>query len=94
MQDSLLATLRRLDATYGVDPELAAAQAELREIFDAEEARLEDISLEDLDRSEEMLKASLFEVGRLAGLSEDQSEIDWQRIKLDAQFSDIHLEEL
>ncbi len=53
-----------------------------------------DFSLTDLEQSEKMLKQSLFTVGRLAGLSDDNLEIDWQKIKLETQFSDIHIEEL
>jgi hypothetical protein len=53
-----------------------------------------DLSLADLDDSEQMLKESLFNVGRMAGLNEDRLGIDWQRIKLNSQFSDIHIEEL
>jgi len=53
-----------------------------------------EMSLSDLERSEQMLKESLFEVGHVAGLTDDQIELDWQRIKLEAQFEDIHIEEL
>jgi hypothetical protein len=53
-----------------------------------------DLSLTDLEQSEQMLKNSLFEVGHISGLDENQIEIDWQRIKLEAQFGDIHIEEL
>jgi hypothetical protein len=53
-----------------------------------------DISLRSLEESEQMLKESLFTVGRLSGLTDDQIEVDWQRIKLEAQLSDIHIEEL
>lgn len=53
-----------------------------------------DISLADLEKSEQMLKASLFKVGAMAGLNEDELELDWQRIQLEAQISDIHIEEL
>lgn len=53
-----------------------------------------DLSIADLDASEQMLKESLFNVGRMAGLNEDRLDIDWQRIKLESQFSDIHIEEL
>jgi hypothetical protein len=41
-----------------------------------------------------MLKNSLFKVGALAGRSQDELEIDWHRIQLEAQVADIHLEEL
>jgi hypothetical protein len=53
-----------------------------------------ELSLTDLEQSEQMLKESLSKVGRLAGLNDEQIEVDWQRIKLEAQFSDIHIEEL
>ena len=53
-----------------------------------------DFSLTDLEESEKMLKQSLFTVGNLAGLSNESIELDWQRIKLENQFTDIHIEEL
>ncbi len=53
-----------------------------------------DISLNDLQESEQMLKESLFIVGRIAGLKDKKIEIDWQRIQLETQLSDIHIEEL
>ncbi|MGB3309537.1 MAG: hypothetical protein WBG32_04220 [Nodosilinea sp.] len=53
-----------------------------------------DISLDELEQSEKMLKASLFKIGALAGLSQDELEIDWQRIQLEAQVADVHIEEL
>lgn len=53
-----------------------------------------EISLADLDNSEKMLKESIFNVGRMTGLNEDSLEISWQRIKLESQFTDIHVEEL
>jgi hypothetical protein len=54
----------------------------------------QDLSLADLEASEQMLKQSLFEVGQIAGLPNSELELDWQRIKLEAQFSDIHIEDL
>ena len=54
----------------------------------------QDMSLEDIEQSEQMLRNSLFEIGQIAGLNNDQIEIDWQRIKLTSQFSDVHIEEL
>jgi cell division protein FtsL len=54
----------------------------------------EDLTLEDLEKSEQMLKDSLFNIGHMAGLSKDQLEDDWQRIKLEASSRDIHIEEL
>ncbi|NJR69964.1 MAG: hypothetical protein HC771_15910 [Synechococcales cyanobacterium CRU_2_2] len=53
-----------------------------------------DLSLEDLEASEAMLKQSLVKVGRMSGLSDEQIETDWQRIQLESQFSDIHIEAL
>lgn len=53
-----------------------------------------DFSLNDLEESEKMLKKSLFTVGHLAGLNNESIEVDWQRIKLENQFTDIHIEEL
>ncbi len=53
-----------------------------------------DLSLAELEQSEKMLKNSLFRVGRMAGLDDSELETDWQRIKLEAQFEDIHIEEL
>ncbi|WP_309734544.1 hypothetical protein [Chamaesiphon sp. OTE_75_metabat_556] len=53
-----------------------------------------DLSLADLDDSEQMLKASLFKVGRMARLNECQLDFDWQIINLESQFSDIHIEQL
>ena len=58
------------------------------------EPQTEDLSLEELDRSEAMLRQSLQTVGALAGLSDAAIETDWQRIKLENQFSDIHIEDL
>ncbi|MEA5508916.1 hypothetical protein VB715_03985 [Crocosphaera sp. UHCC 0190] len=49
-----------------------------------------DFSLTDLEESEKMLKKSLLTVGHLAGLSNEMIELDWQRIKLENQFTDIH----
>ncbi|MEB3294986.1 MAG: hypothetical protein VKJ24_17655 [Synechococcales bacterium] len=54
----------------------------------------EDLSLADLEASEQMLKHSLFKVGQMAGIPDSDLELDWQRIKLEAQFGDIHIEEL
>jgi hypothetical protein len=54
----------------------------------------QDLSLADLEASEQMLKQSLFKVGQMAGLPDLDLELDWQRIKLEAQFSDLHIEEL
>jgi hypothetical protein len=53
-----------------------------------------DISLAELEQSEQMLKESLFKVGAMVGRSQDELEIDWQRIQLEAQVADIHIEDL
>lgn len=53
-----------------------------------------DISIEDIEKSEQMLKKSLFNVGAMAGIGEEELYADWQRIKLESQFLDIHIEEL
>lgn len=53
-----------------------------------------DLSLEDLERSESLLRESFFRVERVTGKSDEKIEIDWQRIALSARFSDVHIEEL
>ena len=53
-----------------------------------------DMSLEDLDRSEQMLKKSLENVGKASGWSKDKINTEWNRIKLNSQFADIHIEDL
>ena len=52
------------------------------------------VSLQDLDASSNMLKESLLTVGGMAGLTKAEIEIDWQRLKLENQFADVHIEEL
>ncbi len=54
----------------------------------------QDLSLEDLDRSEQMLKESLLTIGEMAGLNPEQIESDWEQIKRDAAMKDIHIEEV
>jgi hypothetical protein len=54
----------------------------------------QDISLEDLEKSEQMLKDSLFKIGHMAGSTNEQLEADWQLLKLEASSRDIHIEEL
>ncbi len=54
----------------------------------------QDISLEDLEKSEQMLKDSLFKIGHMAGSTNEQLEADWQRIKFEAESKDINIEEL
>lgn len=81
----------RPDLTKGRDLRYKAQWLEILEKLNNEPS---DLSLSDLDKSEQMLKKSLSTVGNLAGLSDDQIEVCWQRIKLEAQFGDIHIEEL
>lgn len=50
-----------------------------------------DISMEDLNNSEAMLKKSL---GNVTGMSGDRLETEWNRIKLESGVSDVHYEEL
>lgn len=54
----------------------------------------QDISLEDLEKSEQMLKDSLFAIGHMTGLTNDQIESDWQLLKLEASSRDVQIEEL
>ncbi|MGB3136604.1 MAG: hypothetical protein WBG38_17510 [Nodosilinea sp.] len=56
--------------------------------------RTPDISLAELEESEKMLKNSLFKVGAMAGLTQNKLETDWQRIQLEAQIADVHIEDL
>ncbi len=53
-----------------------------------------DLSIADLEESEAMLKESLYTVGKIVGLNEEQLNIDWQKIKLESMFSDIHIEDI
>lgn len=53
-----------------------------------------DISLDDLERSDRDSKESFFKLGRALGKSHESLEIEWQRILLEAQFADIHIEDL
>ncbi len=53
-----------------------------------------DLTLEDLEKSEQMLKDSLFAVGCMAGLSNGQLDADWQHIKREAELKDLHIDEL
>lgn len=60
----------------------------------------QDFSIDDLDKSENSLKESLLKIGKLAGLSNENIELDWQRIQLDSQYIiqfnelNIHIEDL
>jgi hypothetical protein len=60
----------------------------------------QDFSIDDLENSERALKESLFKIGRLAGMSNEKIELDWQRIQLDSQYAmqfnefNIHVEDL
>lgn len=84
----------RPDLTKGKDLRYKIQWVEILEQLKAFRTEVLDISLVDLEQSEQILKKSLFKIGRLANLRNDQIELDWQRIKLETQFSDIHIEEL
>jgi hypothetical protein len=84
----------RPDLTSGRDLRYKVQWLEVIEQIKAFRTQGLDISLAELGQSEQMLKESLFEVGRLAGLDDSEIETDWQRIQLEAQFGDIHFEEL
>jgi hypothetical protein len=84
----------RPDLTQGRDLRYKEQWTEIFEKLKVLQEQGQDMSLSDLEQSEQMLKESLFEVGHIAGLSNDQIEIDWQRINLEAQFGDVHIEEL
>jgi hypothetical protein len=84
----------RPDLVSGRDLRYKEQWVEVLEKLKALHNRGKDMSLADLEESEHMLKRSLLTVGQLVGLSNEQVETDWQRIKLEAQFGDIHIEEL
>ena len=84
----------RKDLTQGRDLRYKAQWLEILEQLKALRSQESDISLADLEQSEKMLKESLIKVGRLSGLSDRDIEADWQRIQLEAQFGDIHIEDL
>jgi hypothetical protein len=93
-QDTKQLRQQRPDLTKGRDLRYKAEwQSVLGNLKALREEGL-DLSLADLERSEEMLKDSLVKVGRMSGLKDEQIESDWQRIKLEAQFADIRLEDL
>lgn len=84
----------RPDLTKGRDLRYKIQWKELLEKLIAIREEGLDLSLTDLATSEQMLKESLVKVGQMAGLDEQASETDWQRIKLEAQFADIHIDDL
>ena len=84
---------KRLNLTKGRDLRYKAQWLEILEKLEAD-TQVPDLSLGDLENSERMLRKSLLAVGHLTGLSDNQVEVDWQRIKLETQFGDIHIEEL
>ena len=84
----------RFDLTLGKDLRYKACWVEILEQIKLLRQQNLDISLNDLEASEKMLKESLFTVGKMAGLDEEKLKIDWQRIQLEAQFADVHIEEL
>jgi hypothetical protein len=84
----------RPDLTEGKDLRYKIQWIEILKQLKALRTQVLDISLVDLEQSEKMLKESLFKIGHLANLNNERIETDWQRIKLEAQFSDIHIENL
>lgn len=84
----------RADLTCGKDLRYKSHWQEILSQIKLSREQNLDISLKDLAESEVMLKQSLIKVGRLAGLSDEKIEIDWQRIQLETQFADVHIEEL
>lgn len=85
----------RHDLTHGRDLRYKAQWLEILEQLKLLRQENADISLEDLNKSEAMLKRSLLKVGRLSGLTDQDIEMDWKRIQLEAQLNnDIHIEEL
>ena len=82
------------DLTADRDLRYKAQWAEILDKLKALRAQGQDLSIADLQESEKMLKQSLMKVGHLSGLSDRDIEMDWQRIQLEAQFGDIHIEEL
>ena len=82
------------DLTEGRDLRYKEQWTEILEKLKELRIQGQDLSLSDLEHSEQMLKESLFKVGYSAGLTNEQLEVDWQRIKLEAQFGDVYLEEL
>ena len=84
----------RSDLTIGKDLRYKAHWLDILEQIKLLKEKNLDISLQDLEVSEKMLKESLMKVGCMAGLDKNKIEIDWQRIQLETQFTDIHLEEL
>lgn len=84
----------RLDLTAGKDLRYKSHWLEILKQTNLLNEQGLDISLQDLETSEKMLKNSLLTVGRMAGLNDEKIEVDWQRIQLETQFSDVHIEEL
>ncbi|OYE00199.1 hypothetical protein [Nostoc sp. 'Peltigera membranacea cyanobiont' 232] len=84
----------RPDLTQGRDLRYKEQWVEIQRKVKRLQEQGQDMSLVDIEQSEQMLKNSLFEIGHITGLSNDQIEIDWQRIKLVSQFEDVHIEEL
>lgn len=60
----------------------------------ARRAAKNDISLQDLEKSEKRLKASLAKMRRMEGKSQRDIDTEWHRMKLEGLVSDIHIEEL
>jgi hypothetical protein len=52
----------------------------------------EDVTLEKLEKSHFMIKNSFFKIKKMSGMNDKDIEIEWHRICLESQFSDILLE--
>jgi hypothetical protein len=85
---------KRSDLTKGKDLRYKSCWIEIFNQTKLLKEKNLDISLQNLEASEKMLKNSLLTVGRMAGLNDAKIEVDWERIQLETQLADIHLEEL
>ncbi len=70
----------RPDLTRGRNLRTKQQWLEILEQLKDLRANGQDLSLADLEASEQMLKDSLFEVGRLVGLDDREIELDWQGV--------------
>jgi hypothetical protein len=84
----------RSDLTLGKDLRYKTQWQEILSQIKLSRVQNLDISINDLVASEAMLRQSLLKVGRFAGLSDENIKLDWQRIQLETQFTDVHIEEL
>lgn len=85
---------QRADLTKGRDLRYKSQWQEVLDNLRALRQEGLDISLGDVEQSEQMLKESLVKVGRISGLTDKQIEADWLRLQLEAQFADIRIEDL